>query len=92
MFIEDLVLDPETCQETLPPSPQEEVDEVTPWHPVVSSGLEGCLVTAGVDMAAQSGSQQQGQGSVDFQKYVLCLLSLWTSFPESGLKSSLLMR
>lgn len=52
MFIEDLVLDPETCQETLPPSPQEEVDEVTPWHPVVSSGLEGCLVTAGVDMAA----------------------------------------
>lgn len=55
MFIEDLVLDPEICQETLPPPPQEEVDEVAPWHPVVSIGLEGYLVTAGVDMAAQSG-------------------------------------
>lgn len=55
MFIEGLVLDPETCQETLPPSRQEEVDEVTQWHPI---GFEGCLVTAGVDMAVQSGSQQ----------------------------------
>lgn len=51
MFVEDLVLDLETRQETLPPSPQEEVDEVTHWHPI---GLEGCLMTAGVDMAAQS--------------------------------------
>ena len=56
VFVEGLVLDPETRQETLPPSPQEEVDAVTHWHPI---GLEGCLVTA-VDMAAQSGSQQEG--------------------------------
>lgn len=39
-------------------------------------------MTAAGDMAAQSGSQQQGRGSVELQKSVLCLLSLWTSLPE----------